>query len=497
MQHKALKTERVIKIARKLISNNSSAEDDKKRRQEEIALRRKEDEYQKDIYNAEKARNSNLLTYGNNSSSKQTTGYSFSSTTKPKYEKSKEVKESEKDLEKWENSKPGEYNSKYSDKIDSVLKEILNREDFKYSMSSDPLYEQYREMYTMNGKKAMMDTIGEASALTGGYGNSYAVTAGNQAYQQSLDQLNDVALDLRDRAFDEYKYTNEKLLSDAELLRSLDGDDYEKYLNTLKYYYKDGEYLLQKIADMSDREFEIFSKELESWESDRDFNYAVQQDALDREQIEREFNYRQQQDALDRKDSEREFNYKVQQDSLDRKEAQREFDYQKEQDALDRDEFNRQLNFNKEKEANDKKESDRKFNYQQEQDALDRDEFNRQLEFNKQKEQNDMDEFELEFNFRREEALRDQANEDRKYDLSVQKANSSGSSKSSSSSSSKSSKKETTTSFPPQSYKEFYLRTGVSSIMTESEFASSKAYMSLYEGDYNAYLKAMYEKYAK
>lgn len=40
------------------------------------------------------------------------------------------------------------------------------------------------------GKVAMADTVGQASAMTGGYGNSYATTAGSQAYQGYLQQLN-------------------------------------------------------------------------------------------------------------------------------------------------------------------------------------------------------------------------------------------------------------------------------------------------------------------
>ncbi len=327
--------------------------------------------------------------------------------SKPTYQKSKELLASEENLENWENQKPEEYKSRYSDEIDSVLNEILNRGEFDYSMSSDPMYEQYREMYTLNGKKAMMDTIGESAALTGGYGNSYATVAGSQAYQQSLEQLNDIAMDLRDRAFEEYKYNGEKLFDDAQLLRSLDGDDYGKYIDLVQQYYKDGDYLLKKIASMSDREFELFAKDLESWESDRDFAFKERQD------------------------------------------------------MLDRDEFNRQLDFNKQK------------------DVLDREEFDRQLEFRKQ------------------EALRDQANQDRKYNLSVQKANSSSqkSSSSSSSGSSKSSSENKTTVSPPVTYKEFYQRTGVATILTENEFASSSVYKNLYKGDYKLYLEAMYKKY--
>ena len=40
-----------------------------------------------------------------------------------------------------------------------------------------------------NGRLAMMDSMGRAAALTGGYGSSYAQSAGQQAYQKQMDSL--------------------------------------------------------------------------------------------------------------------------------------------------------------------------------------------------------------------------------------------------------------------------------------------------------------------
>jgi hypothetical protein len=133
-----------------------------------------------------------------------------------------------------------------------------------------------------NGKKAMQDTIGEATALTGGYANSYAETVGYEAYDEYLDELNEIALDLRDRAYATYEDEGDKLISDVTLLRSLDGDDYEKYLGVLEQYYKEGDYLLDKLAQMSDEEFEQFLQDVDAWENDRDYEMKKQQDELKR-----------------------------------------------------------------------------------------------------------------------------------------------------------------------------------------------------------------------
>lgn len=233
-------------------------------------------------------------------------------TKRPTYKKSKDVEKAEKKLNSWEKNAPKDYESKYSAEIDGILNDILNREKFSYNLNADPLYEQYRELYTQNGKKAMMDTVGEASALTGGYSNSYAVTAGNQAYHEYLDNLNEVALDLRDRAYEQYGDEGEKLFEDIKLLRSLDGDDYDKYLNQLERYYKDGEYLLERLTAMSDAEYEQFLQTVEAWESDRDFAFKEKTDALDREEFEKEMAFKKAEAERDQANADREYNLSLQ-----------------------------------------------------------------------------------------------------------------------------------------------------------------------------------------
>ncbi len=233
-------------------------------------------------------------------------------TKRPTYKKSKDVENAEKKLSKWEKNAPDSYESKYSAEIDGILNDILNREKFSYNLNADPLYEQYRELYSQNGKKAMMDTVGEASALTGGYGNSYAVTAGNQAYHEYLNNLNDVALDLRDRAYEQYGDEGEKLFEDIKLLRSLDGDDYDKYLNELERYYKDGEYLLDRLTAMSDAEYERFLQTVDAWENDRDYAFKEKSDALDREEFEKEMAFKKAEAERDQANADRDYSLALQ-----------------------------------------------------------------------------------------------------------------------------------------------------------------------------------------
>ena len=189
-------------------------------------------------------------------------------------------------LNEWERKKPSGYSSKYQERLDGILGSILDRGDFKYSLNADPLYRQYREQYIKNGERAMEDTVGKVSALSGGYGSSYAATAGMQSYSNELAKLNSVALDLRDRAYSVYKDKGNALYDAASLLRSLDGDDYKKYRDTVSDYYSDGDYLYKKLKNMSDSEYEKFLDEVKAWENDRKFSYEQYIDETERMQYE-------------------------------------------------------------------------------------------------------------------------------------------------------------------------------------------------------------------
>lgn len=88
---------------------------------------------------------------------------------------------------------------------DEALDAYLNQEDFQFDLNSDALYRQYKDRYQQLGRAAMEDTLGTASALTGGYASSYAQNVGQQAYHRQLQGLNDVIPELYQLAYDRYR----------------------------------------------------------------------------------------------------------------------------------------------------------------------------------------------------------------------------------------------------------------------------------------------------
>lgn len=99
----------------------------------------------------------------------------------------------------------GKFDPKYQGIANDVYNDLSNFGDFEYNLSGDPLYQQYADQYKSLGKLAMQDTIGQAAALTGGYASSYAQTAGQQAYNQHLSELNNMIPELYNLALNNYK----------------------------------------------------------------------------------------------------------------------------------------------------------------------------------------------------------------------------------------------------------------------------------------------------
>ena len=131
------------------------------------------------------------------------------------------------------NSGPGSFQSRYTSQIASLYNQIMNRPAFAYDVNKDPLFQQYKDQYTVQGQRAMQDVMGQAAALTGGYGNSWGSTAGYQAYQYYLQMLNDRIPELEQRAFDKYKYEGDELRRNMDMTNQLDSIDYGRYRDTV------------------------------------------------------------------------------------------------------------------------------------------------------------------------------------------------------------------------------------------------------------------------
>ena len=193
--------------------------------------------------------------------------------------------------QKWANydelkaQKPGDLSFSLQAGWDDIMNQILNREKFSYDLNGDALYQQYKDQYTTQGKLAMMDTMGQASAMTGGYGNSYAQSVGQQAYQGYLQQLNDKVPELYKLALDQYNREGEDLYNQY----SLYSDQYNKEFNEHQYktdnYYKDLGLAFDEAKHADDTEYgrklDLYEIENSSYWDNKKFDYQLDRDAVE------------------------------------------------------------------------------------------------------------------------------------------------------------------------------------------------------------------------
>ncbi|MBS6474530.1 MAG: peptidoglycan-binding protein [Clostridiales bacterium] len=136
-------------------------------------------------------------------------------------------------------NKPGEYSRTYGQQLNDTVNSILNREAFNYDFNGDPLYQLYKDQYVQGGQAAMQDTMAQAAALTGGYGNSYASAAGNQAYQQYLKGLNDVIPELQQAAYNRYLNEGQEMADRLNMLMTLDNNEYNRWSDNYNLWNND------------------------------------------------------------------------------------------------------------------------------------------------------------------------------------------------------------------------------------------------------------------
>lgn len=172
----------------------------------------------------------------------------------------------------------GDFNFSEQGWLDSIKDSIQNYGDFSYDVNSDALYQQYADQYIRQGKLASADVMGQAAAMTGGYGNSYAATVGNQAYQSYLQQLNDKVPELYQLALDRYNMGKQDLynqygvlLSEYEREYGLYSDEYNQLLDALGIakddYYSGADMFYTEQGNQNNILGQQFTDEMAIWDA--------------------------------------------------------------------------------------------------------------------------------------------------------------------------------------------------------------------------------------
>lgn len=168
-------------------------------------------------------------------------------------------------LNQVQSRRPGEYQSQWDGELTELYNRIANRKPFSYDLGTDPVYQQYREQYQRQGRLAMQDTMGQAAALTGGYGSTYGEQVGQQAYNAYLQNLNDIVPDLYNSAYNRYRDEGTDLYNQYGLLSDRENQAYSRYRDTVNDYYSDLSDARSAYDSAYSRDYNQWSDQLSYW----------------------------------------------------------------------------------------------------------------------------------------------------------------------------------------------------------------------------------------
>ena len=229
-----------------------------------------------------------------------------------KYVPSDAVTQAQQALAQQQANRPGEYVSQYQPGLDDLYGQIQSRPGFQYDLNADALYQQAAEQYLRQGQQAMMDTMGQAAALTGGYGNSYAQTAGQQQYNEYLLGLSQLVPQFQQMALEQYRLEGDDLLNRYNLLMQQEESAYNRYLDEMTRYFDE----LDRLQSTYDAER---SYDYDRFTDDRDFSYGQYTD-------ERDYQYRLQQDEAEEARYREQLAYQQERDRIKDEQWQKEYD---------------------------------------------------------------------------------------------------------------------------------------------------------------------------
>lgn len=199
------------------------------------------------------------------------------------YQESDRVKKLAERLAQLESRKPGDWTGgQYGQQMQEALDAIRKRKKFSYDLNGDALYQQYKDKYVQQGKQAMQDTMGQAAALTGGYGSTYGQAVGQQQYDAYLQNLNDVVPELYQLALSRYQMEGDDLKTQYSLLADQYQQEYGQYRDKVGDWQTERNFLSGRYDSERNLDYGM-------WGDARDFAYTDYRNGIADEQWRRQY----------------------------------------------------------------------------------------------------------------------------------------------------------------------------------------------------------------
>lgn len=211
--------------------------------------------------------------------------------SRPEYADSEDLTTAKSDLANIESQKDN-VSAKYDDRIQAALDNIEKYSEFNYDVESDPLWNSIKSQYQRNATLGMKETLGATANLTGGYASSYSQQAAQQSYQNAIAEMTDIIPELESNALSRFQSNQSAALSNFSALENAYQNELSEWQNNRDYYYN-------KVANMSEEEWNKYIDNLSAWQTDRNYwtdyrNQAIQNQQWQAELDEEKAQFRQQ-----------------------------------------------------------------------------------------------------------------------------------------------------------------------------------------------------------
>lgn len=197
----------------------------------------------------------------------------------------------------------------FSESLKGLIGEIQGRKSFAYDFNSDPLFQQALNSSMMSGQVAMQDTIGQASALTGGYGSTYATTAANNVYNQYVQGAYDKLPEFYNMALNQHQMEGDELYRQYAMLSEQDSTEFARLMDAYNTNY--GRYR----DTVADQRYEDELSYNRAWD-EKSWEHQLEREGVEDERYatesEKEDEYREWQKGM----SEAELQYQKEQDYI-------------------------------------------------------------------------------------------------------------------------------------------------------------------------------------
>ena len=172
----------------------------------------------------------------------------------------------------------------YTDQIKDMISQIMNREDFEYDVDKDTLFQQALASAMGSGRTAMQDTIGQASALTGGYGSTYATSAGNQAYNAYIEDAYNNLPEYYNMALQAYQMEGQEMYQQLDMLNAADAAEWGRTYDAWQSNFANAQQIYNQEynawADSIDNAYNLYMASKESADSLYAKEYQTWQDKV-------------------------------------------------------------------------------------------------------------------------------------------------------------------------------------------------------------------------